>query len=609
MIQKKLFNLATAITIIVMASVLRSAFFADLGRSTAYLTYYPAVMIAAIIGGLPAGLLTTIPSALLCYYWIQQGHMSSVEWMAMSVFLLSSTMISILAEAMRRANARAKKAQEQAETANRAKSMFLANMSHELCTPLNAVLGFSRQLRNAPDATDNHKEILDIITRSGEHLLELINNILDIARIESGKVHLEETDTDLRQLIHDIHALMHSRFVEKGLIFSLEIPDDLPGRVRVDSGKLRQVLINLIGNALKYTRAGRVSLRVRVTPEPDITDLRSEANDPKKIWIRFEVADTGTGIEKADQERIFEAFEQLASAPTTERGTGLGLVISKRNVELMGGQIGVDSQVGKGSIFFFTIPVFIVQNQAKLPVAVKRDRVAGLADGQKHYRLLIAEDQPENRLLLRRMLEPLGFELREAVNGQEAVMLCDQWHPDLIWMDIRMPVMNGTEATRQIKAGEACADIKIVAVTAHALEEERKEILASGCDDFIRKPFMENDIFDALSKHLGVKFRYVEDSAGAVDDSVGLSAADFYNIPPDLIQELLRAAELLDCSLCLEVVDRIGQHDKNLADRLRNMVDGRQYQELLNFLDSIVSKPVENDGYEELPNSLIKETQ
>jgi len=227
-----------------------------------------------------------------------------------------------------------------------------------------------------------------------------------------------------------------------------------------------------------------------------------------------------------------------------------------------------------------------------MPAPVQHDRVTGLAEGQPRYRLLIAEDQPENRLLLRWTLEPLGFDLREVVNGQEAVLFCEEWRPHLIFMDIRMPVMNGMEATKRIKATQAGQNTKIVAVTAHVLEEERKEILASGCDDFIRKPLEETEVFDALAKHLGVKFLYTKEKAAGAEEIIDLRASDPQELPPDLIRELLSAVELLDRKLCLEVVSRISGFDEKLTDHFRNMIEKLQYPEILKVLDNFDSKEI-----------------
>jgi CheY-like chemotaxis protein len=235
---------------------------------------------------------------------------------------------------------------------------------------------------------------------------------------------------------------------------------------------------------------------------------------PQRVRVRFEVEDTGPGIRKEDRERILSPFVQLADRPPTEAGTGLGLAICKQHVELMGGEICVAGELDKGSIFHFDIPVAVLPAEE---VAAKPQigRVIGLIEGQPRYRILIAEDQAENRLLLHELLGPLGFDLREAVNGREAVAICEQWRPHLIWMDIRMPGMDGMEATRRIKATEAGTAIRIIAVTAHALEEERKEILAAGCDDLIRKPYRITDIYEVLAKHLGVRFQYAEQEARA----------------------------------------------------------------------------------------------
>jgi signal transduction histidine kinase/DNA-binding response OmpR family regulator len=466
------------------------------------------------------------------------------------------------------------KARDAAEAANKAKSVFLANMSHELRTPLNAVLGFSQLMKNAADTTIKQKKNLDIITHSGEHLLNLINNVLDISKIESGRVELEESHLDLHQLLLELKSLMYVRATEKGLEFNVEQSPDLPRNIAVDGGKLRQVLINLIGNAIKYTHRGSVFLKA----------LLVKQENTERALVRFEVVDSGPGIRAEDRKRIFSPFVQLGDRPPTEAGTGLGLAICKQYVDLMSGQINIDSKPGRGTVFHFEIPVNVLPSAAT-PAAPRRGRVLGPAEGQPVYRLLIVEDQPENRVLLRQLLDPLGFDLREAVNGQEAVELFQAWHPNLIFMDIRMPVMDGLQATRRIKASDSGAQTKIVALTAHALEEERKEILAAGCDDFIRKPYTYTEILDALTHHLGVRFVYEDDKTPTAEQP--LDANTLAALPSELLNTLKSALTRIDLGAVNHSIEKIRSLNPSLADALAPVVKDLQFGKILQLIRSI----------------------
>jgi PAS domain S-box-containing protein len=468
-------------------------------------------------------------------------------------------------------------AKARAEAANREKSRFLANMSHELRTPLNAVLGFSRLLRNGSDITPHQQETLDIIVRSGEHLLNLINNVLDMAKIESGRMVLEESEVDLHRLLHGIQSLMGVGAAEKALYFALERAPDLPRCVAVDAGKLRQVLLNLVGNAIKYTDSGSVRLRGGL----------ASRDGSETVRVRFEVEDSGPGIKQEDADRIFLPFVQVGDHAPAQPGTGLGLAICKQYVELMGGEIGVTSKPGKGSVFHFTIPVTVLPSVAE-PEEPKHGRIAGLAAGQPAYRLLIAEDQQDNRLLLRRLLSPLGFELLEACNGQEAVTLFEQWRPHLIWMDIRMPVMDGLEAVRRIRATKAGAATKIIALTAHALEEERGPIMAAGCDDLVRKPFREQELFDVLARHLGLKFIYdkAPDQQGLEDaPGIGLHPEQLDALPAELLRDLRQAVIELDTARTQALIEQVTERDASLGRALNTLATQLDYKRLLKLLE------------------------
>jgi CheY-like chemotaxis protein len=383
-----------------------------------------------------------------------------------------------------------------------------------------------------------------------------------------------------------MQSLMGVGAAEKGLHFALERAPELPRFVAVDAGKLRQVLLNLIGNAIKYTDSGGVKLRGR--PVRSVECGMRSAECGERAEIRFEVEDSGPGIRQEDAERIFLPFVQLGDQAPAQAGTGLGLAICKQYVELMGGQIGVAGEPGKGSVFHFTIPVTVLPSVAEPAEETRHGRVLGLVEGQPRYRLLIAEDQPDNRLLLRSLLNPLGFELREVSNGQEAVTLFEQWHPDLIWMDIRMPVMDGLQAVRRIRVTKAGAGTKIIALTAHALEEERGPIMAAGCDDVVRKPFREQELFDALARHLGLRFIY-DQAPGhqGREDAPGLSLRpeQWDALPPQLLQDLRQAALELDTTRTQALIGQVTELDASLGRALNRLASQLDYKRLLKLLE------------------------
>ncbi len=470
------------------------------------------------------------------------------------------------------------KAKEAAETANRAKSVFLANMSHELRTPLNAVLGFAQLMERDSAITETQRENLGMIARSGEHLLELINDVLDMSKIEAGQTILNKTNFDFWRTLLSIEEMVRVRAENKGLQFLLERTPNVPQYIKTDERKLRQVLINFIGNAIKFTEQGGVVLRV--------------GTDDSSYTLLFEVEDTGVGIAPNEIDTLFEAFVQTQSGQQAPEGTGLGLAISRKFVQLMGGDVNVKSEVGKGSIFKFTIQVESAEME-KINTVSSIRRVIGLAPDQPAYRILIVDDKLENRLLLNKLLQSVGFEVLEAVNGQEAVELHKQWQPHLIWMDVLMPVLDGLEATRRIKASEKGRTTPVIAISASAFEEERALVLAAGCNDFVRKPFKEIEIFDAMSKHMGVRYSYDEiqskTTTASPENQIGevLTPDNLADISDELLAELERAAMTLQVESINQIIEQIREKNVAVGEAFKVLAKEFRYDKILSEINHV----------------------
>jgi PAS domain S-box-containing protein len=454
-------------------------------------------------------------------------------------------------------------AREAAESANRAKSIFLANMSHELRTPLNAILGFSQLMAHDPDATESQKERLAIINRSGEHLLSMINDILDLSKIEAGKIELEPVSFELPRLLKDIGEMISPRATNKGLDFTLEIAPETASFVEADAKKLRQILINLLGNAIKFTTEGGVILRAC-----------TKAQD-ERLLLEVVVEDSGPGISLEQQAAIFEPFFQVGSAG--EGGAGLGLAISNSFVELMGGEMEVTSAPGKGSQFHVKLPVEATTAKAIPSREASRPQVIGLAEGQPEWRILIVEDDAENRQLLSSLLEQTGFQVREAENGEIALSRFEHWKPDFIWMDMYMPVMDGYEATRRIRTLPGGGEVKIVALTAGSLQEQKDKILAAGCDGMVLKPFREYEIFDIMAQYLGLQFvcqKCVDTSASGATD---IDPTVVSSLPPELRERLRTAAVALNTKEFDAALVSVREQHPALADDLAALEKGFRF--------------------------------
>ncbi|MEG4969460.1 response regulator [Microcoleus sp. B6-A1] len=493
-----------------------------------------------------------------------------------------------------------KKAEEAAAAASLAKSQFVANMSHELRTPLNAILGFTQVMSRDSLLSHENLENLRIINRSGQHLLELINDVLDLSKIEAGIIGLDQRSFDLYQLLDTLEEMFQIKAETKKMQLRFSIEANVPPYIKTDEKKLRVCLINLLGNAMKFTHdGGRIWLRVSVEsnqpqqPAESESDPNSTSVEP--LLILFEVEDTGIGIATAEIDTLFDAFVQTQAGRKAGDGTGLGLTITKKYVQIMGGDIWVKSVLGEGTSFKFNIRVFGAIS-SEITVATLQ-RVIGLEADQPIYRILAVDDNPENRLLLVKMLQPIGFEVREAENGYQAVELWESWQPHLIWLDTRMPVMDGFEAVRQIRAKEKQTQWRtvIIALTASTFEERKGEIIAAGCDDFVRKPFLEQTLFDKMACYLGVRYLYQELPrlpVGALRRYCVNEKPDSFfggllaQMPQSWVKELHDAANDVNEELAIQLVDRIWESHPTLAEALKDLLADYRLDKIMDLTQS-----------------------
>ncbi|MEH2129253.1 MAG: PAS domain S-box protein [Nostoc sp.] len=503
-----------------------------------------------------------------------------------------------------------------ADAANHAKSEFLANMSHELRTPLNAILGFTQVMSHDHTLSPEHQQNLAIINRAGEHLLNLINDILEMSKIEAGRITLNLNNFDLIRLLENLEEMLRFRASSNGLELIFEYTSDLPQYIQTDESKLRQVLLNLLGNAIKFTDTGKVTLRVGlgtgdwgegeqesrgageqrriINAQYPIPNTQSPIPNPQ--YLIFEVQDTGRGIAPQEIDLLFEAFGQTETGRKSQQGTGLGLAISRKYVQLMGGDISVTSAIGKGSKFAFDIQIGLAA-ASEIQIKKTKGQVISLGPAQTEYRILVVDDSIDSRLVLAKILTSIGFAVEEATNGIEAIALWQTWQPHLILMDMRMPIMDGYEATKVIKTREETSiqnrNTIIIALTANAFEEQREAMIKAGCDDYINKPFREEQLLEKLSEYLGVQYIYQEETYQLIKAKQQgiksmLTLADLVpfssEISPEWVKNVYTAAAQCSDDLILELIEQIPFENALLRDFITDLAHNFQFDKIMELM-------------------------
>ncbi|HAO19431.1 MAG: hypothetical protein BWK80_30955 [Desulfobacteraceae bacterium IS3] len=465
------------------------------------------------------------------------------------------------------------KAKDAAEVATRIKSEFLANMSHEIRTPLNAILGYAQFLQKDPMVTEFQKDRLKIIHRSGDHLLSLLNDILDLSKVEAGRVEIQPVIFSLPDFLSFFIEMFHARALQKNIGFYYEFSEKLPDFVKGDEVRIRQVIINLLGNAVKFTEKGSVTFKA----------------DYDNGHIFLEVRDTGPGIEDFELENIFAPFRQAARHTGTAEGTGLGLTISRKLVDLMGGRLTVQSIPGEGSVFRVKMELPEADSSAFI-AETKNSTVIGYTGAKR--RVLIADDVAENRFLLTDLLVSIGFEAAEADNGLAAIEKAEEFLPDIIFMDLFMPVMNGFEAARLIRADLPHLRTVIFAVSAGTLDEHVRKSREAGCDDFIAKPITIEKIIEKLTQYLAIDWIYAQ--AISSEKNITRESADPIEAPAAELENLMNSARIGDIDTIRQIAEKLIRHDKQFipfAVKLNQLAKDFQIGKIRCFLKSFDLTP------------------
>ena len=473
---------------------------------------------------------------------------------------------------MKRTEEELERAKKEAENANQAKSLFLANMSHEIRTPMNAVLGFVQLLQRDPEATPRQQQQFAAIGRSSEHLLGLITGILEMSKIEAGKTILNPIQFDLQALLEDLNVMFQIQAAAKSLCFSTKLAPNIPRQVEADGVKLRQIFINLIGNAVKFTAKGGVFLRAEMAPAED-----------GFMRLQAEIEDSGSGIAPEELPRLFQAFSQTGSGMVSGGGTGLGLVISRQFTQMMGGDITVESQVGKGSKFRLTVLVRPFLSPEKSLAGETSRRILRLRSGQPAKRILVVDDKIGNREVLELLLKSVGFHVGQAADGNQAIARFIAEKPDLIFMDMRMPEMDGLEAIRRIRGLAGGDTVKIIVLSASAFETDRQEAMEAGADAFIVKPFRDSEVFSCIGEMLEIDYLYADIGntiPAALDNAARLP------LPAALIVQLREAVLDGDIGRLLADIDQVEKLAPDAAAGLRQLASRFDYDRLLIWLDN-----------------------